>query len=154
MSEKKQVNVILTLRKSNILVFTQFKDGRFLIIDDKGIATLYQFNNDLLERISELYFHEADRQTIVKTFRTYENCIVDDQILIARGQIFYMFNSKDEIMDGVLMREKLSHKIRSDYPYDVVNGPIDYVGQDQFIFMFVYKDDVNSPVFFFRQMIY
>jgi hypothetical protein len=52
--EKKQVKVILVLRKSNILVFTQFKDGRFLIIDEAGIALIYESNNGQLERVQAL----------------------------------------------------------------------------------------------------
>jgi hypothetical protein len=65
-----------------------------------------------------------------------------------------MFQTKDEIVDGLLHSEQLSRKIPSDYPFNVVNGPVDYIGQDQFIFMFIYKDHPDSPVFFFRQIIY
>jgi hypothetical protein len=70
--------VILVLRKSNILVFTQFKDGSFLIIDDVGLALVYESNNGQLERVKTLSFHEADKKFIVKKFRPYENFIIDE----------------------------------------------------------------------------
>ena len=60
----------------------------------------------------------------------------------------------DEIVDGVLESEVLSKKIPSDYDFNIVNGPIDYIGQDQFINMYVYKDSSEVLVYYFRQIIY
>ena len=57
-------------------------------------------------------------------------------------------------MDGVLESEILSRKIPSDYDFNIVNGPIDYTGQDQFINMYIYKDDSDAFVYYFRQIIY
>jgi hypothetical protein len=152
--EKKQVKTILTFKKQNILLFTQFKDGKFLIIDDVGTATVYELNNGQLERLHSLWFHEEDRKYLVKKFRPYENFIIDEQVLIARGRIFYIHESKEQIMDGVLTHEVLTKQIKSDYDWNVCNGPVQYYGQDQFINMYIYKDSVDQEVFYFRQVIY
>ena len=101
--------MILVLRNTNILVFTQFKDGRFFIIDDLGEALVYEYTRGhQLERVQALYFHEADKNHMVKNFRPYGMFMVDDEILIVSGRIIYIHQSREEIIDGILECEELA----------------------------------------------
>ena len=151
--KKNTVKVILTLRKKNLLVFEQMKDGSFFIIDDQGIIGIYNFNGAMLERTDFLYMHPADVQK-VKKFGEFTRVIANREVMIAPRFVFYLFENRDSIVPGVLMSENLLDTIQSDYNFDCVDGPIRYKGQDAFINMYCYKDSQDEQVFYFRQIIY
>jgi hypothetical protein len=70
--------------------------------------------------------------------------------MIARRHIYYIQESQENLVPGVLMSENLVSNIDSDYNFDCVDGPIRYKGQDSFICMYVYKDSKEQEVFYFR----
>lgn len=151
---KNNVKTILTLRKKNLLVFEQLRDGSFIIIDNVGEIGVYQFNGSQLERTERLWVHEEDRKDIAKKFGAFERVIINKDVMIARRHIYYLHDSQESLVPGVLMSENLVEGIDSDYNFDCVDGPILYKGQDAFISMYVYKDSKDQEIFYFRQRIY
>lgn len=137
--QKNTVKVILTLRKKNLLVFEQMKDESFFIVDDQGSIGIYAFKGSMLERTDYLYMHPYDVKK-VKKFNDFTRVIVDREVMIAPRYVFYLFESLDDIIPGVLMSENLVDNIEADYNYDCVDGPIRYKGQDAFINFYCYKD--------------
>ena len=90
---KNNVKTILTLRKKNLLVFEQLRDGSFIIIDNVGEIGVYQFNGSQLERTERLWVHEEDRKDIAKKFGAFERVIINKDVMIARRHIYYLHDS-------------------------------------------------------------
>ena len=118
----------MTLRVKNLLVFEQIRDGSFIIIDNFGYIGVYEFKGNFLERTERLWVHEQDRIDIAKKFGDFERVIITKDIMIARRHIYYLHESQDSIVPGVLMSENLVENIDSDYNFDCVDGPIKYRG--------------------------
>ena len=72
----------------------------------------------------------------VKKFSDFTRVVVNRDVMIAHINQYYLFDSKEKIVPGVLMSENLVDTIKSDYKFDCVEGPIRYRGQDSFISMF------------------
>jgi hypothetical protein len=65
---------------------------------------------------------------MVKKFGAFERVIIDKEIMIARRHIYYLHDSQENIVPGVLLCENLVDNIDTDYPFDCVDGPIRYKG--------------------------
>ena len=145
----------MTLKRKKILVFEQLQDRSFFIIDDQGTIGIYNFKGTTtkLEKTDTLYMHPEDVEK-VKKFSDFTRVVVNRDVMIAHINQYYLFDSKEKIVPGVLMSENLVDTIKSDYKFDCVEGPVRYRGQDSFISMFCYKDSQDEQVFYFRQLIY
>ena len=83
-----------------------------MIIDDEdlkrnGELQRYRLKKGKLERIESLFIN-TDDICLVSSFSNYESIIMDNESLIARGKIIYLFDSKDKVdRKGVLESEDL-----------------------------------------------
>ncbi len=75
--------------------------------------------------------------------------MITKNLLVIGNYIFYLFENKDKIYDGILEREDLLLEMKSDISFIEIHGPIKDTNQDNFIFIFGYKDS-NDDLFIYK----
>jgi hypothetical protein len=68
----------------NILVFTQLKDGRFVLIDEEGDLIIYKKNKTKtkLVKAGKFFIHAEDIEFIIEACDGFEQVIIDTEILV------------------------------------------------------------------------
>ena len=68
--------------------------------------------------------------------------------------MIYLHSRESDLVEGILHSQDLQEEIRSDYPYHLIDGPINYKGRKSFIQMYLYSDSNDMDYFLYKQRIY
>ncbi len=74
--------------------------------------------------------------------------MITKNLLVIGNYIFYLFENKDKMYNGILEREDFLLEMKSDISFIKIHGPIQDTNQDNFIFIFGYKDS-NDDFFIY-----
>ena len=68
--------------------------------------------------------------------------------------MIYLQSRESDLVEGILHSQDLQEEIRSDYPYQLIDGPIKYKGRKSFIQMYLYSDSGDMDYFLYKQRIF